>query len=137
MKLEHIGIAVKDLAKSENIFEDLLQTSVYKKEEVVNQSVLTAFLKVDNTKIELLKSTHPDGPIARFLATHGEGVHHLAFEVENIHQEIDRLRKAGYTFVSEQPLKGADNKWVVFLHPRSTNKILIELCQEMSEGDSI
>ena len=136
MKLEHIGIAVEDLEKSEQLFKDLLQTTVYKREEVEDQSVLTSFLQVKNTKVELLHSTDSEGPVARFLSKHGEGIHHLAFEVENIYDEIDRLQKAGYELISDQPTKGADNKWVVFLHPRSTNKVMIELCQEILEGDN-
>lgn len=136
MKLEHIGIAVEDLEKSEKLFKDLLQTTVYKREEVEDQSVLTSFLQVKNTKVELLHSTDSEGPVARFLSKHGEGIHHLAFEVENIYDEIDRLQKAGYELISDQPTKGADNKWVVFLHPRSTNKVMIELCQEILEGDN-
>ena len=135
MKLEHIGIAVSDLASSENLFEELLQSRVYKREEVRSQSVLTSFLRVDNVKIELLHSTDPDGPIGRFLEKNGEGVHHLAFEVDDIRAEADRLDKAGYELLNKTPVKGADNKWVVFLHPRSTNRVLIELCQEIREDD--
>lgn len=135
MKLEHIGIAVSDLASSENLFEELLQSRVYKREEVRSQSVLTSFLRVDNVKIELLHSTDPDGPIGRFLEKNGEGVHHLAFEVDDIRAEADRLDKAGYELLNKTPVKGADNKWVVFLHPRSTNRVLIELCQEIGEDD--
>ncbi len=135
MKLEHVGIAVENLEASEELFEDLLQTSVYKREEVSSQSVITSFLKVDNTKIELLSSTDKDGPIARFIEKHGEGVHHLAFEVKDIYKEISRLRDAGYILINEKPEKGADNKWVVFLHPRKTNRVLIELCQEILKSD--
>ena len=135
MKLEHIGIAVSDLASSEELFEELLQSRVYKREEVRSQSVLTSFLRVDNVKIELLHSTDPDGPIGRFLEKNGEGVHHLAFEVDDIRAEADRLDKAGYELLNKTPVKGADNKWVVFLHPRSTNRVLIELCQEIREDD--
>src|SRR5680860_333532 len=129
MKLEHIGIAVEDLETSEKLFEDLFQTAVYKREEVSSQAVITSFLQLDNTKIELLHSTDADGPVSKYLNKHGEGVHHLAFEVENINSEIERLTKAGYTLIGNGPEKGADNKWVVFLHPRSTNKVLIELCK--------
>lgn len=136
MKLEHIGIAVTNLKESETIFEDLLKTEVYKREEITSQSVLTSFLQVENTKIELLKSTDQDGPVARFIQSHGEGLHHIAFEVENIMDEINRLRKTGYQLISEIPQKGADNKWVVFLHPRSTRKVLIELCQEIGNNDT-
>jgi len=135
MKLEHIGIAVENLEDGEALFADLLQTPVYKREEVASQSVITSFLKVDNTKIELLYSTDKEGPVARFIERHGEGVHHLAFEVKDIHSEIIRLKKAGYKLINDQPVKGADNKWVVFLHPGTTNKVLIELCQEIRESD--
>ena len=135
MKLEHIGIAVSDLASSEELFEELLKSRVYKREEVRSQSVLTSFLRVDNVKIELLHSTDPEGPIGKFLEKNGEGVHHLAFEVDDIRAEADRLDKAGYELLNKTPVKGADNKWVVFLHPRSTNRVLIELCQEIREDD--
>ena len=131
MKLEHIGIAVEDLKGSETLYENLLRSKVYKREEVPSQSVLTSFIQVKNTKIELLQSTDPEGPIARFIKNRGPGVHHLAFEVENIRQEMKRLQNAGYTLINEEPQRGADNKWVAFLHPRSTGKVLIELCQEI------
>jgi len=132
MKLEHIGIAVEDLKGSETLYENLLRSKVYKREEVPSQSVLTSFIQVKNTKIELLQSTDPEGPIARFIKNRGPGVHHLAFEVENIRQEMKRLQNAGYTLINEEPQRGADNKWVAFLHPRSTGKVLIELCQEIT-----
>lgn len=136
MKLEHIGIAVDDLEASEALFEELLQSKVYKREEVPSQSVITSFLQIKNTKIELLNSTDPDGPIARFIKNRGPGVHHLAFEVENIREEMERLQKAGYTLINKEPQRGADNKWVVFLHPRSTGKVLIELCQNIEPDKS-
>ncbi|HLT94145.1 MAG TPA: methylmalonyl-CoA epimerase [Membranihabitans sp.] len=135
MKLEHIGIAVADLEASEHLFEDLLQTKVYKREEVPSQSVITSFLKSGEVKIELLHSTDPSGPIDRYLQQYGEGIHHLAFEVEDIKAQIQRLQESGYILIHPTPVKGADNKWVVFLHPRSTNKVLIELCQEIREHD--
>ena len=135
MKLEHIGIAVADLDSSEHLFEDLLETKVYKREEVPSQSVITSFLKSGEVKIELLHSTDPSGPIGRYLQQHGEGIHHLAFEVKDIKAQIQRLQESGYILIHPTPVKGADNKWVVFLHPRSTNKVLIELCQEIKDHD--
>lgn len=137
MKLEHIGIAVANLEESEKIFEDLLQSNVYKREEVGSQSVITSFLRAKNTKIELLHSTNADGPVARFIDKHGEGIHHIAFEVDNITAEMDRLQGLGYALINETPERGADNKWVAFLHPRSTNHVLIELCQETTGNDTI
>ena len=137
MRLEHIGIAVSNLKESEKLFEELLNTQVYKREEVDSQSVVTSFLQVENTKIELLLSSDPDGPISRYIEKFGEGIHHIAFEVKDIFEEIERLRDLGYQLIHEKPLKGADDKWVVFLHPRSTNKVLIELCQEIRANDSI
>lgn len=135
MKLEHIGIAIKALAESEPIFEELLQTRVYKREEIPSQAVMTSFLQVENTKIELLQSTDQNGPVARFIQKNGEGLHHIAFEVEDIRAEIKRLKDAGYTLINEEPQRGADHKWIVFLHPRSTNRVLIELCQEIKSDD--
>src|SRR5690625_1365935 len=132
IKMEHIGIAVEDVKGSESLYENLLRSKVYKRDEVPSQSVLTSFIQVKNTKIELLQSTDPEGPIARFIKNRGPGVHHLAFEVENIRQEMKRLQNAGYTLINEEPQRGADNKWVAFLHPRSTGKVLIELCQEIT-----
>ncbi len=137
MKLEHVGIAVKNLEESEALFEELLATQVYKREEVPTQSVITSFLQVDNTKIELVNATEDQSPIARFIEKRGEGIHHIAFEVEDIKQEMNRLRKAGYTVINDHPEKGADNKWVAFLHPKSTNSVLIELCQEIGENDGV
>lgn len=137
MKLEHVGIAVKNLEDSEALFEDLLATQVYKREEVSSQSVTTSFIQIKNTKIELLHATEINSPIARFIDKRGEGIHHLAFEVEDIKAEIKRLKEAGYILVNDQPEKGADNKWVVFLHPKSTNSVLIELCQEIGPDDGI
>ena len=130
--IDHIGIAVKNLENSIGVFENLLNTVCYKKELVVSEQVTTAFLKTGETKIELLQDENEDGVINRFIAKRGEGIHHLAFEVENIQAEITRLKKAGYIFLNEEPKKGADNKLICFLHPKSTNSILIELCQENS-----
>ncbi|WP_236979316.1 methylmalonyl-CoA epimerase [Membranihabitans maritimus] len=133
MKLEHIGIAVKDLKKSEKMYEELLRTSVYKREEVPSESVITSFLSTGSTKIELLASQDPDGPIARFISKRGPGIHHIAFEVNDIEMEIDRLVEQGYQLISTKPKLGADNKKIVFLHPSSTNGVLIELCQEVKK----
>ncbi len=130
-KVEHIGIAVKNLAHSVPLFEKLLNTNCYKTEQVVSEKVNTAFFRQGDTKIELLESTDPDGVIARFVEKKGEGMHHIAFEVADIEAEMERLKKEGFTLLNEKPKKGADNKLVCFLHPKTTNGILIELCQEI------
>jgi len=130
--IDHIGIAVKKLEDSIAVFEKLLNTACYKKEFVVSEQVTTAFLKTGETKIELLQDEKADGVINRFITKKGEGIHHIAFEVENIQEEIARLKQAGYIFLNEEPKKGADNKLICFLHPKSTNNILIELCQNIS-----
>ena len=130
--IDHIGIAVKNLENSITIFENLLNTVCYKKELVISEQVTTAFLKTGETKIELLQDEKEDGVINRFIGKKGEGIHHIAFEVENIHQEVARLKKAGYVFLNEEPKKGADNKLICFLHPKSANNILIELCQHIN-----
>ncbi|MEO8253661.1 MAG: methylmalonyl-CoA epimerase [Flavobacterium sp.] len=128
-KIDHIGIAVKDMNVSNALFEKLLGVAPYKQEEVVSEGVLTSFFKTDTNKIELLAATHSDSVIAKFIENKGEGMHHIAFEVEHIEEEIVRLKKEGFTVLNEQPKFGADNKLVVFLHPKSTNGVLIELCQ--------
>lgn len=130
LKIEHIGIAVSALEKSIPLFEKLLNTPVYKTEEVVSEKVRTAFLSSGPNKIELLASTDPDGVIAKFIAKKGEGIHHIAFEVQDILAEMKRLQAEGFTLLNETPKNGADNKLVCFLHPRDTNGVLIELCQE-------
>lgn len=130
VKVEHIGIAVKSLEQSIPLFERLLNTSCYKTEQVLNENVHTGFLKKENTKIELLESTTEDGVIRKFIDKKGEGIHHIAFEVEDIYAEMNRLKSEGFILLSEQPKSGADNKLVCFLHPKSTNGVLIELCQE-------
>ena len=131
IKIEHIGIAVKDLEVSNLIFEKLLGTPSYKSEEVVSEGVKTSFFMNGPNKIELLEATNPDSPIAKFIEKKGEGIHHIAFDVEDIVSEIARLKAEGFVVINEIPKKGADNKWVAFLHPKSTNGVLIELCQEM------
>ena len=130
-KIEHIGIAVKDLNKSNELFKKLLGEQSYKTEAVDSESVTTSFFKVGDQKIELLEASEPNSTIARFIERRGEGMHHLAFHVENIDEEIERLEKEGFEFVSKTPIKGADNKMVVFLHPKTTNGVLVELCQEI------
>lgn len=130
-KIEHIGIAVKDLDLSCDLYEKLLNTACYKKEEVVSEGVNTAFFKTGENKIELLSATNPDSPIAKFLEKRGEGIHHIAFDVEDILAEMERLRGEGFVLLNEQPKKGADHKLVCFLHPKGTNGMLVELCQEI------
>lgn len=130
LKVEHIGIAVKSLAESIPLFEKLLNSRCYKTELVVSENVITAFFKKGETKIELLENTGEDGAIKKFIDRKGEGIHHIAFEVENIYAEMERLKKQGFILLNEKPKNGADNKLVCFLHPKSTNNVLIELCQE-------
>lgn len=129
-KVEHIGIAVKSLSTAIPMFEKLLDSHCYKTEFVESESVNTAFLKTGDTKVELLESTDPEGVIAKFLEKKGEGVHHIAIEVKDIHREMTRLKAEGFVLLNEQPKVGADNKWVCFLHPKSTQGVLIELCME-------
>ena len=129
--VEHIGIAVRNLAASNDLFTKLLGAEPYKSEAVESEGVTTSFFRVNETKIELLEATRPDSPIARFIEKRGEGVHHVAFEVVDLRVEIERLTLLGFQFLNETPKKGADNKLVVFLHPKSTNGVLVELCQEI------
>ena len=129
-KIEHIGIAVKDLSVSIPLFEKLLNSACYKTETVLGENVNTAFFRQADTKIELLESTGEEGVIARFIQKKGEGLHHIAFEVADIVAEMERLKKAGFVLLNEQPKDGADNKLVCFLHPKETNGVLIELCME-------
>lgn len=131
MKLEHIGIAVDSLKKSDQLFVRLLGDSPYKMEEVESEGVKTSFFMTGDSKIELLESTRDDSPIAKFIAKRGEGIHHLAFEVEDINSEMARLKGEGIRLLNETAKKGADNKLVCFLHPKDTNGVLIELCQEI------
>ncbi|MFM2367908.1 MAG: methylmalonyl-CoA epimerase [Bacteroidota bacterium] len=130
-KIEHIGIAVNDLETSNLIFEKLFGVPAYKFEEVESEGVTTSFFNIGPNKIELLAATNPDSPIAKFIANKGEGIHHIAFDVEDIVLEIARLKGEGFIVLNEIPKKGADNKLVAFLHPKSTNGVLIELCQEI------
>ena len=129
--IEHIGIAVKNLQTSVSVFEKILNTPSYKTEEVESENVKTAFFKTGQTKVELLESLENDGVIAKFIEKKGEGMHHIAFAVNNIEEEMSRLQKEGFTLLSEKPKKGADNKLVCFLHPKETNGVLIELCQDI------
>ncbi|MBS1584898.1 MAG: methylmalonyl-CoA epimerase [Bacteroidetes bacterium] len=130
LKIEHLGIAVKQLNNSIPLFEQLLNTPCYKTEVVETEGVSTAFFRTGDSKIELLEATNPGSPIAKFVDKKGEGIHHIAFEVENIEAEMKRLAALGFELLSETPKNGADNKLVCFLHPKSTNGVLIELCQE-------
>ena len=130
-KIEHIGIAVKDINEANTIYKSLLGYEHYKTENVEREGVTTSFFKCGESKIELLEATKPDSPIAKFIEKKGEGIHHIAFSVCNIKKEVKRLKEEGFTVINEEPKKGADNKLVVFLHPNSTNGVLIELCQEI------
>jgi methylmalonyl-CoA/ethylmalonyl-CoA epimerase len=129
-KVEHIGIAVSSLAVSVPLFEKLLNTPCYKTEEVESERVTTAFFKTGETKIELIEGMDSEGVIAHFIAKRGEGMHHIAFGVEDIEAEMKRLEKEGFVLLNDKPKVGADNKLVCFLHPKHTNGVLIELCQE-------
>lgn len=131
-KIEHIGIAVANLEASNLLFGKLFGNPPYKEEEVISEGVKTSFFMNGPNKIELLEATNPDSPIAKFLEKKGEGIHHIAFAVEDINLEIDRLKKEGFVVLNDIPKKGADNKLVAFLHPKGTNGVLIELCQEIN-----
>lgn len=130
LKTEHIGIAVKNLSASVALFEKLLNSPCYKTEIVESENVKTAFLLAGDTKIELLESITEDGVIAKFIEKKGEGIHHIAFEVEDIYAEMERLKNEGFVLLNSEPKKGADNKLVCFLHPKNTNGVLIEICQQ-------
>lgn len=131
-KVEHIGIAVKNFEKSISLFEKLLKSPCYKTEAVESEKVNTAFFLTGDTKIELVGSLDSTGVIAKFIEKKGEGMHHIAFEVDDIEAEMLRLQEEGFILLNDKPKKGADNKWVCFLHPKETNGVLIELCQEIS-----
>ena len=133
LKTEHIGIAVKDLTIAVPLFEKLLNSKCYKTELVESEKVNTAFFKNGETKVELLESTDPNGMIAKFIEKKGEGLHHIAFDVSDIRAEMKRLKEEGFILLNEEPRPGADNKWICFLHPKSTNGVLIELCQEKNK----
>ena len=129
-KIEHIGIAVKDMQAATQIYSSLLGYAHYKTEQVASEGVNTAFFKCGESKIELLEPTNKESAIAKFIAKKGEGVHHIAFAVDDIKKETQRLVKQGFVVLNQEPKMGADNKWVVFLHPKSSNGVLVELCQE-------
>jgi methylmalonyl-CoA/ethylmalonyl-CoA epimerase len=129
-KIEHLGIAVANLQESITMFEKLLNTTCYKTEEVISEGVRTAFFQLGESKIELLEATNPDSPIAKFIAKQSGGIHHIAFEVEDIESEMKRLKALDFILIQESPKEGADNKRIAFLHPKSTNGVLVELCQE-------
>lgn len=130
-KIEHIGIAVKSIAAANEIYTKLLGYQPYKDESVASEGVKTSFFKCGESKIELLEATNPDSPIAKFIEKRGEGIHHLAFSVDNIEAEMKRLEKQGFVLLTSTPKKGADNKLVAFLHPKSSYGVLVELCQEI------
>ncbi|PID67756.1 MAG: methylmalonyl-CoA epimerase [Flavobacteriia bacterium] len=130
-KIEHIGIAVKDLNVSNELFAKLFGQPAYKQETVESEGVTTSFFKVGPNKIELLEATKPESPIAKFVEKKGEGIHHIAFAVDDIRAEVERLKKEGFIVLNEMPKKGADNKEVVFLHPKSSNGVLVELCSDL------
>jgi methylmalonyl-CoA/ethylmalonyl-CoA epimerase len=129
-KIEHIGIAVKDLDFSNEIYAKLLGKPHYKMEEVLSEGVRTSFFETGPNKIELLEATNDESPIAKFIEKRGEGIHHIAFAVENIVEEMKRLKNEGFTLLNDVPKEGADNKWVAFIHPKTTSGVLVELCQE-------
>ncbi len=131
MKIEHIGIAVKNAEVSTQLFNTLFNTTPYKEEEVLSENVKTIFYKTGEKKVELLQATNSESAIAKFIDKKGEGMHHIAFAVEDIYAEITRLKAAGFVFVNETPKQGADNKLIVFLHPKSSNGVLLELCQDI------
>ena len=130
-KIEHIGIAVTDLKKSEDLFEKLLGKKPYKKEKVASEGVVTSFFKIGSQKIELLKGNNSESLIQKFIQKRKEGVHHIALHVDSIQKEVERLENLGFAFISTTPKKGADNKMIVFLHPKTTNGVLVELCEDI------
>lgn len=129
-KIEHIGIAVKSIEESAKVYETLLNTDIYKTEAVESEGVKTAFMRIGQSKIELLEATSSDSPIAKFIEKRGEGTHHIAFDVDDIEAEIERLTNEGFQLIHQTPKNGADNKLIAFLHPKSTGGLLVELCQE-------
>ena len=131
LRIEHIGIAVKNLETANKLFAALLGTSSYKEEAVEREKVVTSFFRVGESKIELLEASDPASPIARFIEKRGEGIHHIAFEVDDIRESMRQLKESGFELLSDEPKRGADNKWICFLHPKSTNGVLVEICQEI------
>ncbi|BAO54815.1 methylmalonyl-CoA epimerase [Nonlabens marinus] len=132
-KIEHLGIAVKDLDAANQVYEKLLGSAAYKQEAVESEHVTTSFFKAGENKIELLAASNPESAIAKFIEKRGEGIHHVAFAVEDIVAELQRLEEEGFTILNKEPKRGADNKWVAFVHPKGTNGVLVELCQEIKE----
>lgn len=130
-KIEHIGIAVKDIEQANKVYENLLGVAPYKMEKVESEGVSTSFFQTGESKIELLEATNPESAIAKFIEKKGEGIHHIAFAVEDIEKEMKRLSDQGFRILNEKPKKGADNKLVCFIHPKNTNGVLVELCQEI------
>lgn len=133
--IEHIGIAVRNISEANKIYGTLLGVAPYKTEMVESEGVETSFFKCGESKIELLEATNPTSPIAKFIEKRGEGIHHIAFAVADIKAEIKRLKKEGFVLLNETPKRGADNKWVAFLHPKSANGVLVELCQEIENNE--
>jgi|TARA_B110000259_G_C13791063_1_gene312642 methylmalonyl-CoA/ethylmalonyl-CoA epimerase len=131
LKIEHLGIAVKNAADSKSVFEKLLGAEAYKEEAVESEGVKTVFYQLGESKLELLEATDPSSAISKYLDKNREGIHHLALAVDDIYAEIKRLKKEGFVFINETPKKGADNKLIAFIHPKSANGILLELCQDM------
>jgi len=131
LRIDHIGIAIRDLAGSNELFRKLLGEAHYKVETVESEKVATAFFHIGESKIELLEASDPESPIAKFIEKRGEGIHHIAFEVDDIHAEIERLEAEGFTPLNREPKHGADNKLVAFLHPKTSNGVLVELCQSI------
>ncbi len=131
VRVEHIGIAVKTLAQSNQLIEKLFGKPLYKTEKVESENVTTSFFQLGETKIELVEATNADSSISKFIDKHGEGIHHIAFEVDDIEKEMSRLKNEGFILIHDKPKKGADNKLICFLHPKSTNGVLVELCQEI------
>jgi methylmalonyl-CoA/ethylmalonyl-CoA epimerase len=130
-QIDHIGIAVRNMEESNALFHKLLGIPYFKVETVASEKVATSFFQIGQSKIELLEASDPESPIAKFIEKRGEGIHHIAFEVDDIHAEVERLEKEGFTPLNREPKRGADNKWVVFLHPKTTNGVLVELCQSI------
>ncbi|HLG02949.1 MAG TPA: methylmalonyl-CoA epimerase [Bacteroidia bacterium] len=132
-KIEHIGIAVKNLEQANALFEKLLGRAPFKTEKVEREGVTTSFFQTGESKIELLEATNAESPVSKFIEKRGEGIHHIAFEVKDIRAEMKRLAAEGFVLLNEEPQRGADNKWVCFVHPKSSNGVLVELCQEINE----
>ncbi|HRW75537.1 MAG: methylmalonyl-CoA epimerase [Lewinellaceae bacterium] len=136
-QVEHIGIAVRDLADANALYTRLLGVEPYKMEEVETEGVMTSFFRTGETKIELLMATRPDSPIAAYLDKRGEGIHHIAFDVADIHAEMARLKQEGFRLLNDEPKRGADNKLICFIHPKSAGGVLVELCQSIPESDTL